>query len=406
METALFDLPDVSFRRIETPDGFTAAWELTIRQPLDHDHPEKGCFYQKAYLSHRGSDRPMVLCTEGYQRPRNRIYELTQLLDANQLDVEHRFFGESIPDTPDYAYLNLRQATADLHHIRELFRALYREPWVSTGISKGGQTTLFYRYYYPDDVRVSVPFVAPLNLSPQDSRIYEFLDTVGTASCRQAILDFQRKLLRERGEILPRLHWYARGAGLSFDYLGFGTAFEYAVLEYPFSFWQWGHGCAGIPGTDTPLDSLTDHLVKVSGIDFFADESMRTYAPHYHQAGTEMGYYGYRTAPFVGLLEHLPTDTDVSAVFMPDKQPPDFDGRLVRQVKDWLDAEGNNIIYVNGDADTWSATAIRPSGRTNAAFFFLPGADHANARIRQFSSADRAKLIGLLEAWLGIDIAE
>ncbi len=406
LETALFDLPDLSFRRIETPEGFSAAWELTVRQPLDHDHPEKGHFYQKAYLSHRGPDRPMVLCTEGYQRPRNRVYELAQLLDANQLVIEHRFFGESVPTLPDYEDLNLRQVTADLHHIRELFRALYPAPWLSTGISKGGQTTLFYRFHYPDDVAVSVPFVAPLNLSLEDPRIYDFLDTVGSDACRRDILAFQRKLLQERAALLPRLQWYARGAGLTFDYLGFGPAFEYAVLEYPFSFWQWGHDCGTIPSPDAPPDSLLNHLVHVSGIDFFADESMRMYAPHYYQAGTEMGYYGYRTAPFEGLLEHLPTDVNPSAVFMPEKAAPTFDGRLVRQLQDWLDKEGNHIIYIYGAADTWSATAVRPSGHTDAAFFFLPGADHAKARIAHMSRQDRTALIGLLEAWLDLDIAE
>ena len=32
---------------------------------------------------------------------------------------------------------------------------------LATGISKGGQATMFYRSYFPDDVDISVPYVAP-----------------------------------------------------------------------------------------------------------------------------------------------------------------------------------------------------------------------------------------------------
>ena len=109
LETALFELPDVVFKAIDTPSGYEEAYEVRIKQPLDHKNPDKGYFYQRAYLSHRGFDRPTVICTEGYGRGSNRIYELTNLIDGNQIDVEHRYFGESMPDTKelDYQYLNL-----------------------------------------------------------------------------------------------------------------------------------------------------------------------------------------------------------------------------------------------------------------------------------------------------------
>ncbi|MEM6804039.1 MAG: S28 family serine protease [Bacteroidota bacterium] len=174
MERHLFELPDVIFRQIETPLGFEAAYELKVKQPLDHQAPEKGHFYQKVYLSHKGYDRPNVIITEGYNRNINRIYELSYLLDANQIDVEHRFYGESLPDKMEYQYLNLEQATADLHKVREILGQMYKEKWISTGISKGGQTTIFYRYFYPNDVAVSVPYVAPLNLEFEEKKDIHF----------------------------------------------------------------------------------------------------------------------------------------------------------------------------------------------------------------------------------------
>ncbi|MEM8892666.1 MAG: S28 family serine protease, partial [Bacteroidota bacterium] len=295
LEQKLFELPDVSFSRIETPTGYGAAYELHVKQPLDHTAPEKGHFYQKVYLSHKGYDRPNVIITEGYNRNSNRLYELSYLLDANQIDVEHRYFGESMPDELDYQYLNLEQATADLHKVREILGQIYQDDWVSSGISKGGQTTIFYRYFYPDDVTVSIPYVAPLNLEYEEKRIYEFLDKIGTEECRQKIYTVQKRLLTYRNEVLRMLKWYSKGAKLSFNYLGFEEAFEYTVLEYPFSFWQWGAKCEDIPSETAPLEEVVDHMLSVSSLSFFADGEIEAYSSHYYQAAAQMGYYGYET---------------------------------------------------------------------------------------------------------------
>lgn len=82
---------------------------------LDHSHPSKGFFQQKVFLLHKGFDRLTVMNTAGYGRNRPFPLELTILLDANQIDVEHRFFGDSKPDSLVYDYLNFEQVTADLH---------------------------------------------------------------------------------------------------------------------------------------------------------------------------------------------------------------------------------------------------------------------------------------------------
>ena len=206
-EDQLFDLPDVIFTKIETAKDYKSSYELKIKQPLDHSDASKGYFYQRAFLSHKGDDRPTVIVTQGYSRTANRIGELAEFIGANQIDVEHRFFGESMPDSLDYNYLNLKQATADLHHIRQIFGAIYTGKWVSTGISKGGATTIYYRYYYPDDVDVSVPYVAPINREVEDQRLYSFLESVGSDECRENIRAFQERILSNRDEVLPLLQF-------------------------------------------------------------------------------------------------------------------------------------------------------------------------------------------------------
>ena len=67
------------------------------------------------------------------------------------------FFGKSIPDSMKWEYLTVEQAAADLHTINQLFRKIYKGKWISTGISKGGQTTLYFKYFYPEDVDIAIP---------------------------------------------------------------------------------------------------------------------------------------------------------------------------------------------------------------------------------------------------------
>lgn len=400
----LYELPDVAFEAIATPAGFEDAYELRIKQPIDHNNPEKGYFYQRAFLTHQNKVFPTVLVTEGYERTSNGVNELTRLLNANQIIVEHRYFGESQPAGHSYDYLNLEQATADLHRIREIFGKLYDGQWISTGISKGGQTTLYYRYFYPDDVDVSVPYVAPINLELEDPRIYAFLDTIGSDVCRKNIFEVQKRLLKNRKKVLPLLKWYSKGADMHFEYLGLEEAFEYAVLEYPFSFWQMGGSCETIPDKSADLETTLQHFMNVVGLYLHSDAGVTQYGSHYYQAATEMGYYGFETEEFKGLLEKLPTDRNPHAAFLPHDMEVSFDGRQAKKAYDWLTTKAEKIVYINGAVDTWSATAIPETRGLDCLWFFMEGEDHGGARIRNMNEDQRKLLIKKLEEWLDMVI--
>ena len=406
LTSALFDLPNLSFEEIKAPEGFKSAYELRVKQPIDHTNPSKGHFYQRVFLSHKGFENINVIVTEGYQRTKNRVYELTELLDANQIQVEHRYCGISLPDSMDYQYLTLEQATADLHHINQLFREIYNGKWVSTGISKGGQTTIYYRYFYPEDVDVSVPYVAPLTQEFEDVRIYEFLDTIGTKECRAAILAVQKRVLQNREAALDKMKWYSKGAGLTFTYHSLEEAFEFAVLEYPFSFWQWGANCEEIPSADVPFDSLLMHFVGISGVDFFSDRDVKGYASHYYQAAAQMGYYGYETEELEGLIKSLSTKSHPHAAFTPNKMKVEFDNSVPLATAKWLKKNGNRFLYVYGADDTWTANAVRPSKGVDAEWFFMQGKDHGAARIKNMTEEEKGQFISALERWLTIENLE
>ena len=402
LEEKLFELPDIIFKKIDTPEGYEAAYELKIRQEIDHNNPSLGYFYQRAFLSHKGYDKPTAIITNGYGKPRNNITEVAELLDANQINVEHRYFLESSPDSLDYDYLYFEQVTADLHKINQLFRQLYHGKWISTGISKGGTTTIFYKYFYPNDVDVSIPYVAPVNHSNEDQRIYEFLDNIGTRECREDIVDYQKDMLKNSEEMKALLKWYIKGNGSQFTYLSMDEAYEYAILEFPFSFWQYGHDCKKIPNISDSTEKKLDYFLEIVGMDFYSDESMESYASHYYQSGTEMGYYGFETEDFKGLLKYLPDDKHPSAVFMPNKMEANFKGELTNRVSKWAET-APNMIYINGALDTWSATAVPPSDKTNSLFFFMEGKHHGSARIKNMTEADKNRLIKTANEWLDRD---
>jgi len=403
LEGLLFELPDVIFKKLDHSDH-GEVYQLNVKQPLDHKDHSQGHFYQKVFLTHKGFDNINVIATEGYSCSRNRIYELTKLLDANQIEVEHRYFGESMPDSLDYQYLNLTQATADLHKINQLMRQIYSGKWVSTGISKGGATTIFYRYFYPEDVNVSVPYVAPINYEFEEQRIYEFLDQVGTPKCRKRIKEFQIRMLKNSNKIMPWISFYSLGAKLEFSYLTMEQAFELAVLEYPFSFWQWGHQCEDIPSEEESLQKATEYLLDVSGVDFFSDQTMTTYGSHYYQSATEMGYYGYEIDEFKDYLKALPLDKNPHAAFVPNKMDVEFDGTLLEKLSDWLLEHGDEFIYIYGELDTWSASAVPPSKEVDAVWFFMKDKNHRSARIENMTTKERETLVSNLERWLEIDI--
>lgn len=404
LEQQLFDLSDVSFKKIDTPEGFEAAYELKVRQPLDHKDASKGHFYQRIFLSHRDHEAPTALITNGYGRPTNRITEVAQLCSANQIQVEHRYFLESSPDSLDYDYLNFEQVTADLHKINQLFKKIYKGKWIASGISKGGTTTIFYRYFYPDDVDVSIPYVAPVNHSEEDPRIYEFFDKVGTAECRADLKEYQIKMLEEADLMKSYLKWYAKGQGLKFNYLDLDQAYEYAVLEYPFSFWQWGHDCGSIPEPNAPTDTLIQHFVDIIGLDFYADKSMEGFASHYFQSAEEMGYYGFEIEEFKGLIKHLDISDNPSAIFTPNKMEVAFDGTLTNQVYEWTQTTTLPFVYINGKNDTWSATSVPENKKSGSIWFNMEGKHHGNARIKNLSEAEKRLLTQKMAQWLDTDI--
>ncbi len=382
---------------------YTEAFQMLISQAVDHKSENGQHFDQRVFVRHRGFDRPTIMVTEGYVADYALIpqydEELAMYLDANLVVVEHRYFGKSVPQPKDWKYLNLSNATADLHHVNQVLREVYKGPWISTGISKGGQTTIYYRYFYPDDVEASVPYVAPLNFSVADKRVYHFQDTVATAECRTRLKEIQRDLLSRR-EIFEKMFADSAAArGLTFTKVGgVHKAFEYNVLEMGFAYWQWYPvPCEALPEAGNNPAEIFHAFVGAAGYDFFADQSISDFEPFFYQALTEMGFYSYNITDFKDLLLYV-KDPGFNHT-LPEGIRVKYSNRLNRKVNRWIQKDGNNMLYVYGAYDAWASTAVQPGSKTNARKFLLPGGSHAS-RLRNFDEKKRKEAISLLQQWI------
>lgn len=391
-----------SIKPIENDNFFQSAYEVWFRIPLDHNNPNSPTFPLRAYYSHKDFNKPMVVVIDGYTMYTSKANELTRILDANQITIEHRFFDRSRPkDSIPWNYLNVRQAAADQHQIIEAFKPFYKGKWVSTGISKSGQATIFHRRFYPNDVDVSVPYVAPLNFSNEDPRVYDFLNKVGSDSCRKKIHDFQIELFEKKKELFPLFKELAKKNNWEFK-IGLDRAYDLSVLEYQFSFWQWGISCDCIPLKGTPTQLLFYHWKMVNPFTFFDEYDIEKTRPFFYQAMTEIGMYGYQVKPFSKYLKD--TSNITFAFAMPTGHKTIFNPETMKDIDNWLKQSGNNILYIYGQNDAWSSTAVNPGNKTNAVKMVNPSGCHSS-RIYSFPKEMQDSIYTVLEKWLGVDLS-
>ncbi len=381
---------------------YSETFEIFIEQPVNHNYPDGETFTQKLYLAHKDESLPMVINLAGYGVDSVRINELAHIIGSNLLIVEHRYFGDSTPGNAEWEYLTVKQSADDNHRIIELFKEFYTGKWISTGISKGGQTTIFHRYFYPNDVDVSVPYVAPLNIAEEDPRIYHHLRTIGSEECRQNMILFQREVLKRSDELIPLFKKEAEEQGYTYSLGNDRYILEYIVLEYTFAFWQWANDpCENIPSPNERNEVLFEHLKLCSPFNYFSDQGIAPITSFFYQAYNELGYYGYDITPVKDLLQEVKEPT--SKIFIPKGSNPHFNCSLMQDINTWVQKHGNNMLFIYGEYDTWSAPAVQLTGETNAVKMVLKGGSH-RTRIKDFSQEEKEIIFSTLEDWLDIEI--
>ena len=388
-------------RPLETSE-FSEKYVTYFTQPLDHRHPEKGSFRQRVIVSHVGFDRPTVIVTEGYGaayalRSQYRE-ELSKLLNANMIFVEYRYFLESTPEPKDWQYLTAENSADDLHAITTAFKNIYPGKWIATGISKGGQTTLLYRTFYPDDVDISVPYVAPLCYGVEDGRHEPFLHKVSTPENRKIIEDFQLEALKQKATLLPRFEKYCTEKNYSFR-APIEEIYDYSVLEYSFALWQWGTPISSIPATTASDDEIFSHLLAISEPGYFTADSPN--ASFFVQAARELGYYGYDVQPFKQYLSIQSSEGYLHRLMLPEelKDMP-FDKTLSKKITKFLKKQDPKMIFIYGQNDPWTAAGVTwLKNKKNIHVFIQPNGSHL-ARISTLPEKEKKEVIELIKQWL------
>jgi len=399
-------LPAAGVKKIKADTMFASAYEFAITQPVDHKNPKGPKFHQQVFLDYVGPDAPVVVITEGYGVQSNYTSELARLLHANQIIIEHRYFEESTPDPVDWQYLTAWQSATDQHDIIELFKPVFRGKWISTGISNGGENVMFHSFYYPKDVDVRVPYVGPLNFGPEDPRMASFLANDGTPECRQKIYDFQKDALSRFDVLFPMMQKLAEEKKWTFTRVGGAkVAFEMAVMEFEFAFWQWGYPCNSIPvgGSDK---EVFDFLAKVGDFSYFSDQGIKEYEPFFYQALTQIGYYGYQFDRFKGLLKYAADNGKPEFLFSApaDAVLPPYDYQFARDVDKYIKTKARHFIFIYGQYDPWSASAADIGNNTQCIKVVKPGGSHAT-RISNLPPRQRELVLKKLEEWTGVKIA-
>lgn len=388
--------PTAEITPIETKDHFKESYQVVLNQFLDHKNPNAGIFKHYMYVSHYKNNAPTVFITEGYNA-RPQTYELSKLLEANQVMVEYRFYGKSRPDPIPWEYLKNDQAIEDYHAIIEKLKMLYSGKFISTGISKGGETVLIYKSKYPDDAYIAVPYVAPLINTQEDPRTTWHINSVDTKECRLKVTNFQRLLLVHRNALISEIETYAKEKNMSFTEVSVEEALEYAALEFSFSFWQWGGKCDEIPGNKSTPKELFDYVNRIVGISFYNDKTFYDLLPSYYQHMIELGYYGFDFTPVEDLLQVVKSTSNDR--FAPYNVDLTYNKNYIKQVRDYTENKGDKIVYIYGEYDTWAACRPKPNKDLDALMMVLPKADHST-RIKDFPEADQELIINKINSWL------
>ncbi|SEG87855.1 PS-10 peptidase S37 [Nonomuraea solani] len=390
------------------PTGYRF-FNLTYTQPVDHRRPRRGTFQQRLTLLHRSADSPVVLFTGGYGLPVNpgpSRTEATQLIDGNQVSVEHRFFRSSRPAPADWDDLTIWQEATDEHRIVQALKTIYAGKWIQTGASKGGMTSVYHRRFYPGDVDGVVAYVAPNDpVNPEDRTYDRFFARVGDASCRTALENVQREALKRRDRMVALLERDAAANGYTFTRT-LGTAdrsFEMTILDTAWAFWQYltVADCASVPPVTATDAELYAWIDNVAFFGFYTDQGLDYYLPYYYQAATQLGWPALK-------FRHLRGLTRYPGLYQPNGLLPAelrsrHDPWPMLDVDHWVRTRSERMLFVYGENDPWSAERFTPSGR-DSALYVAPGSNHG-ASIARLSPADRAAATDTLRRWAEVSPA-
>jgi len=398
-------LDGVSDLTILKTDHFAGKCQFFFEQPIHHQDLSKGVFKQRVFVAHRGFNLPTVFVTEGYDASfaQDPAYteELARLFNTNIVVVEHRYFEESTPSLQNWEYLTAENSAYDLHNIYTSLSTIYPAKWISTGISKGGQTSMFYKMFFPDDMDISVAYVAPLTRDIEDERCQIFLrDLVGTPEQRKIVENFQLEILKRRNQLMPMFAAHCNEENYRFR-TSLDEIYDFCVLEYLFAHWQWGLPIEEVPSSTESDEDLFNYFKSFDLISFF--DIYDPGKPSSVQFAKELGFYGYDIEPFTDYLTISNAKGFLNRLILPEDANISFDITLHNKILDYLTKEDPRIIFIYGQYDPWSAVAVDVSinmeNKKNMIVAYVPKGSH-DADIKRLPPETQNRVISTIKKWL------
>ena len=419
---------------------------VTFRQPLDWKDPSAGTFDQRVLIGIDDKSAVNVLETQGYIIPESNIHNdprLDQeiLLHGNYVEIEHRFFGESVPEglsrdgTALWNYMTTYNAASDQYKVVTELKKLLPGKWVATGRSKGGLTANMLSMYYPDAVDLTVSYVAPL-ADDSDTRFYHFIYEeaanvhYGEAE-RELMTEFQIECLKRRSELMPSFEEAAEASGAAFrEQTTPDVLFDVCVLETAAGTWQYNQdfarieACLGMPEeTDDEKAAKTAAFIEIITEAIVDTDVNSPYFPYFIEAAQELGNYVYDFSYLRQALrergmepsEYLTLEEGRSwcaaDLAFTDEQREVFvyDGTMNRALKEWVETTDSHVIMIYGSSDPWYATRIPDTDNPNVRIFVSDRTPHTTVitdeRAKKnndysFEKDEQAEIVKAITDWL------
>ncbi len=382
---------------------------FTFAQQLDHaDRGVHGAatFDQRVRLIHRGCSAPTTIADNGYGLPRSYYeFEPSILFETNEIEVEHRFQGNSLPPVANrtWSTLTIENGAADLHSVIRALRPFYPDKWVTTGVSKGGITAVYHRYFYPNDVDGTVAYVAPASRARSDNRYQQYLDSgVFPAECLANVRGFQiGGLDTRRGKFVAEL---SASLGMSAEVASYYL--ESYMSSFDWAFWQYNGDCARVPAPTAPDDDHVAYFraaLRSDGIVPAPTDAELSSAATAYEWSWQQGFAQQQGAHVTPFLQMLAGGRGVEAGWretMPGVPLPAYDGSVTNKVRDWVRDSAERLVLIYGEYDPWSGGALDAPRKPSSFRFFVPKAAH-DAAMSGLGGAEAQSAMGAVAAMYG-----
>ena len=326
---------------------------------------------------------------------------------------------------------------------------MFKGKWVAQGASKGGLTANLFCYYHPEDVDVTMPYVAPLCNSKVDPRLFEFIHTKAgdndirynmsgsAASYRELLTNIQLWYLEKRDEIYKDGLTYKeilnnlKIPGEGSQRIEYDLVYELYIGNFPVGIWQYkddkyfaelkkfydletddatAEDSSG--KSQTKKDYIFAQLTALS-----SGTPAEATLPYSFQSYLELGNYGLDYSYLREAVAQAQAQAPESKAKI--VTPPGTEASLPQQVfydaeillfdnyttavhdnlTNWIKTTDEQVIMIYGNSDPWYAVRIPDVERDNVHIFVHPANNH-NSMIANFPEAQKNELETLLRKYL------